>query len=252
MQAVSVRGLSIGSGRPKIVVPLTGSTPSRLLAQAGALAASPAQMAEWRLDGMEQGDDPAVLLRTGAQLRSALGELPLLATFRRAAEGGARELSPGAYATVIETAALGGAVDLVDIELSAGEDFVRRELDFCHAHGVKVILSYHNFQCTPGIGELLQRLRLMEALGGDIAKIAVMPRSPGDVLTLLDVTQEYAAVADCPIVTVSMGTLGALSRISGEVFGSALTFAALDGASAPGQLPAQEMARLLELLSPNG
>ncbi len=94
------------------------------------------------------------------------------------------------------------------------------------------------------------RLRRMEALGADIAKLAVMPQTPEDVLTLLSATGEVSATAARPVVTMSMGRLGAVSRIAGEVFGSALTFGAVGQSSAPGQLEAAALAKALSLLSP--
>ena len=52
-------------------------------------------------------------------------------------------------------------------------------------HGTRVILSYHNFGYTPGHDFLVQRFLEAERLGGDVAKVAVMPRDRADVLSLL-------------------------------------------------------------------
>ena len=41
---------------------------------------------------------------------------------------------------------------------------------------------------------------------------------------------------ETPIITMSMGALGAVSRLSGEAIGSAMTFANPGKASAPGQV----------------
>lgn len=248
MEPLTLRGLTIGHGRPKIAVPLTAPRLPLLLCEAEALRGTPAQLAEWRVDCFAPGDSPAALLEAAPQLRAALGEMPLLATYRRSAEGGHGALNLGGYAAVIEALALTGTVDLMDLELSAGEAFIRRESAFCRAHGVKVLLSSHDFGGTPGLGTLLQRLNHMEALGCDVAKIAVMPHSPSDVLTLLDATQTFAARAQVPIVTMSMGALGSISRVSGQVFGSAITFAAVGSASAPGQLTAEETAQIMDAL----
>lgn len=250
MEPITIRDLTIGTGKPKIIVPLTGRTEAELVRQAAALHRSPARMAEWRVDYFETPETPAALLRCAMALRTALGNLPLLATFRRLEEGGQRSLPLNRYAVVLETLALSGGADMVDIELSAGEAFVSRELEFSHAHNVKVLLSSHDFQSTPGLPALLGRLSLMEAMGADIVKVAVTPQSPADLLTLLDATWEFSQRAACPVVTMSMGPLGRLSRVSGQVFGSALTFATTGRASAPGQMEADQVAEMLELLSP--
>lgn len=249
MKPVVVRNLTIGTGVPKIVVPMMGQDLPALLREAEGIKASPAQMAEWRLDWYGAVCNTAALPAAASTLRAALGDLPILATFRTAQEGGHLSIDQSRYAAVIEALALSGSVDLMDIEAFTGEDFVRREVEFCHSHGVQVLLSYHNFERTPGIADLLNRLALMEAQGADLVKIAVMPQSPADVLTLLDATQEFAPRSACPLVTISMGPLGAVTRLSGQVFGSALTFGCLDAASAPGQMDAEALANALRLLS---
>ena len=86
----------------------------------------------------------------------------------------------------------------------------------------------------------------MKELGADIAKIAVMPRSARDVLTLLSATEKMKHQENpIPIITVSMSAEGLISRISGEIFGSAVTFASAGRSSAPGQISADQADRLL-------
>lgn len=250
MESVTVGGLSIGTGRPKLIVPITAESKAELLQAAQAVRHSPAQLAEWRLDRFEPVTRKESLLDAAQALCAALGDLPVLATYRTVKEGGWGLISETQYAALIETLADSGLVDLIDIELFTGEDFVRREISYCHEKGVKVILSSHDFARTPPKEEMTARLRRMEALGADIAKLAVMPQTPEDVLTLLSATGEVSATAARPVVTMSMGRLGAVSRIAGEVFGSALTFGAVGQSSAPGQLEAAALAKALSLLSP--
>ena len=86
-------------------------------------------------------------------------------------------------------------------------------------------------------------------MGMDVAKIAVMPQSEKDVLILLEATSEMKQLhPETPVITMSMGKLGVISRIAGEVFGSALTFGTAGSASAPGQIPAEELKTMLEVL----
>ncbi len=92
-------------------------------------------------------------------------------------------------------------------------------------------------------------MKQMFLRGCDIAKIAVMPKSSADVLALLGATEEMKQLfPNCPVITMSMGRLGMVSRLCGETFGSALTFGSAARASAPGQVPALELRRTLELL----
>ena len=115
-------------------------------------------------------------------------------------------------------------------------------------HGVPVILSSHDFRKTPEPEELLLRLRTMERLGAGIAKLAVMPKSEKDVLALLAATREAADTVSCPVITMSMGAMGVISRVSGRLTGSCMTFGSAGRASAPGQLPAGTLSEILEML----
>lgn len=111
-----------------------------------------------------------------------------------------------------------------------------------------MIMSYHNFQSTPAHAELVGKLAEAEQQDADIAKIAVMPRTPGDVLMLLDATLVASQRIQIPLITMSMGGLGAMTRLCGWMYGSALTFAVGSSNSAPGQIPIEELRMALETL----
>ena len=75
-----------------------------------------------------------------------------------------------------------------------------------------------------------------------------MPACRADVITLLDATQEADEAIGKPIITISMSGTGLVSRLSGESFGSALTFGAVGKVSAPGQMNAEDLRLILELI----
>ena len=138
---------------------------------------------------------------------------------------------------------------MVDVEVFTGDEIVKKIIDGAHAAGVKVVASNHDFFKTPDKDDIVGRLRKMQDLGADIPKIAVMPQNKKDVLTLLAATEEMAnEYADRPIITMSMAGTGVISRLAGEVFGSALTFGAAAKASAPGQMGVQDLKQVLTLL----
>jgi len=140
-------------------------------------------------------------------------------------------------------------IDLLDIELFMEEVTIKQVIDMAHSHRIAVILSNHDFEKTPSKEEIVFRLQKAQQLGADIPKIAVMPQSVKDVLTLLDATATMKEEApDQPIVTMSMGGRGAVSRMAGEIFGSAITFAAAKKASAPGQIPIEELKNILTVV----
>ena len=137
----------------------------------------------------------------------------------------------------------------MDVEVFTGDDIVKEIVKNAHACGVKVVASNHDFDKTPEKAEIVKRLRKMQELDADIPKIAVMPNCKKDVLTLLSATEEmYTEYADRPIITMSMAGTGVISRLCGEVFGSALTFGAAKKASAPGQMGVEDLKIVLELL----
>ena len=247
MKTVNIRGVEIGAGIPKICVPIVGVTKEEILAQAKSLQTLPVDVVEWRIDWFENVFDFDSLKDTLTDLRAALGDLPLLMTFRTSKEGGEKAIEPEAYAELNIKAAQTGLVDLVDVEVFTG--IVSRIIREVHAAGVKIVASNHDFDKTPDKDDIVSRLRKMQDMDADIPKIAVMPRCKRDVLTLLAATEEMATdYADRPIITMSMAGTGVISRLCGEVFGSALTFGAAGKASAPGQMGVQDLNTVLGLL----
>ena len=161
-------------------------------------------------------------------------------------------MSTEKYAELNKAVAATGNADIIDVEIFTGDDIVREMIDAIHASGAKVIASNHDFDKTPEKDEIVRRLCKMQELGADIPKIAVMPTCRRDVLTLLCATEEmYTEHADRPIITMSMAGTGLISRLCGEVFGSALTFGAAKKASAPGQAAVNDLNNMLQFLHEN-
>lgn len=246
MPAVTVRDVVIGEGPPKIIVPLTGADLPALRAQVAALDGHPVDVVEWRVDHLRADDDAVAV---GRELAAALGGRPLLVTVRTAAEGGERELGDAAYRELGLALLDAGVADLVDVELFRDPAVVRDLVGAAHAAGVAVVMSNHDFAGTPAREEILARLRRMPELGADVAKIAVMPHDAGDVLALLEATWAmHREHPDVPLITMAMAGTGVVSRLAGGVFGSAATFGTVGQASAPGQVDADELRRVLDLV----
>ena len=249
MNTVKVRNIEIGAGIPKICVPIVGVTREEILAAAENIKSTKADVVEWRVDWYEDIFDFAKTEATMQALREVIGEMPILFTFRTSKEGGEKAIETEAYVELNQNAAKTGLVDLVDVEAFTGDDAVKAVVDIAHENGVKVIASNHDFHKTPEKEEIVSRLRKMQELGADIPKIAVMPQNKKDVLTLLAATEEMVSeYADRPIITMSMSGTGVISRLCGEVFGSALTFGAVGKVSAPGQMGIEDLTTVLGLL----
>ncbi len=249
MNPVVVRNVKIGEGIPKICVPIVGITRQEILESGKNINTVGADVVEWRVDWYEDVFEFDKVEETAKQLREVLKDTPILFTFRTAKEGGEKEIEKEAYVELNQKAAKTGYIDMVDVEAFTGDDAVKAIVEAAHECGVKVVASNHDFHKTPDKDEIVSRLCKMQALGADIPKIAVMPQNKKDVLTLLCATEEmYSQHADRPIITMSMAGTGVISRLCGEVFGSALTFGASGKASAPGQMGVEDLKTVLHLL----
>lgn len=249
MKTVQVRNVIIGEGRPKICVPIVGQTKEEILTEAGSFAEFPIDVVEWRADWYEDVFDTDKVLETAKELNTVLKDTPILFTFRTAKEGGEKAISNEAYQNLNLAVAKSGFVDLIDVEAFTGDEIVTNIISKAHDFNVKVVSSNHDFDKTPEKEELIRRLCKMQELDADIPKIAVMPTCRRDVLMLLDATLEMTeSYADRPIITMSMAGTGVISRLAGEAFGSALTFGPATKASAPGQIPVNELKQVLDIL----
>ena len=204
---------------------------------------------EWRVDFFEDVFQTEKVLQAARELRAALGETPILFTFRTKKEGGEKEIGMPEYTALNKAVAESGYVDAVDVEVFSGDEIVKENIANIHAANKIVVGSNHDFFATPEKAELIRRLCKMQELGADLPKIAVMPKTCADVITLQDATQEMAnTYADRPIITMSMGSLGVITRMAGEVFGSSMTFGAVGQVSAPGQIPVEKLQAAMAIL----
>jgi len=116
-------------------------------------------------------------------------------------------------------------------------------------HGARLIFSYHNFDRTPDEASILSKLVQAQETGADIAKVAVMPENYKDVLTLMNATLKARTEhLKIPIISMSMGPEGRVTRLAGSLFGSDLTFAIGKEASAPGQIPIGALRQAMKVL----
>ncbi len=246
MKTVRVRDVVIGEGMPKVCVPIVEIKLKDAVTFAETLKAGGADIAEWRIDWFDEAYEISKVVEAAGCIRKALKEIPLIATFRTAKEGGEKEIKVEQYIDLNLALIRSGYVDVIDVELFFDEKAAKILVEEAHRLGVCVIASNHDFQKTPEKEELFRRVKLMIELGADIPKIAVMPQNVEDVMVLLTATYEMSRfISDRPVITMSMSKEGVISRFSGEFFGSALTFAAVGKESAPGQVEAGSLKKIL-------
>lgn len=252
MKSVLVRNVKIGEGLPKVCVPILGESKEQILDSARAIKELDIDLVEWRADWFEFVFDYKKVTEVLMELRDILGDLPLLFTFRTLAEGGNRDISNEDYMALNKKACDSGKIDMLDVQMFTGEALVQELISYAHANDIIVVGSNHDFNGTPSKKQIVTRLQLMQHFEADIVKIAVMPKTRTDVFTLITATEEMVSkYAKVPVVAMSMSKLGVISRVAGELFGSCITFAAAGQASAPGQIAAKDMKRMLETLSCN-
>ncbi len=249
MQTVQIKNVTLGEGAPKIIVSLMAKDIAAVKSEALAYRSADFDILEWRGDHFTAIADTAAALDALRELRAVFPDKPILFTSRSKKEGGEQEIAPEAYIALNIAMAESGLVDAIDLELFTGDALVSQTIARAHAKGVKVIMSNHDFHKTPAKEEIVKRLTKMQELGADVPKIALMPESKADVLTVLAATLEVSEkIADRPIITMSMSKTGVISRLAGEVFGSAATFGAVQKASAPGQISVTDLRTVLSII----
>ncbi|WP_347557209.1 type I 3-dehydroquinate dehydratase [Robbsia sp. KACC 23696] len=247
---VQVKSVVIGSGRPKIVVPITATDQDEAHSMAQAIAASPvADLAEFRIDYLRWDWPPSRVSTLCQSLTEILKNKPLLVTFRTKDEGGARAISADDYEALYTAVLRDRAADLIDLQMMIERPHVARLVALARQQEVAVVISHHDFQDTPETSVLISRLREQQDMGADILKIAAMPHGPGDTLRLMQATWEmYSRHARQPLLSMAMGPDGVVSRLSGALTGSALSYGSIGASSAPGQLDAGDLYRILSII----
>jgi 3-dehydroquinate dehydratase I len=247
---ITLSGRPLAGGRlPAICAPLVGRTPDQLAAEAAAVVLKQPDLLEWRVDFFESIANTTAVLAAGAQLRRAAGRIPILFTRRSESEGGQPiALGEPQVLALYEAVAAAGVVDLLDFEMSRAPADIERVRALCARHGLSLVLSFHDFHRTPSADDLQARFAQAHRLGADVAKVAVMPQSVEDVHRLLGATLQASQALPIPVVSMAMGGLGAVTRVCGGMFGSALTFAVGAAPSAPGQMPIADVRAALAVL----
>lgn len=245
---VIVKGKYIDNQRPLVCVPIIETTRESILSRARDLVDSDVEMLEWRADYYEDLSDIEKVKSLLEVMRDLTKETVLLVTVRSVAQGGNCDFLPLEISNLLIAMSGVHAADFFDVEFFTFEkpEKLTKRLQ---ERGALVIASHHDFKETPEESVMATLLEQMKEGDADIVKLAVMPQNVSDVLALLKVTDAFhQGNKNIPIVTMSMGKLGMISRISGEIFGSCITFGSVGGNSAPGQMPREELERVLSFI----
>jgi len=249
IKAIDARGRKLGGETPLLCTPLVGRTRERVLAEATKVIAQRPDLVEWRVDFFKPIGNTDAVIETARALRDIVGKRPIIFTRRAEKEGGER-IAIGEEDVVELYAAVAATrlVDFIDFEMGNDPGHLTRVRECTKQHDVRLILSYHNVSYTPGHDYLVDRFLEAERQGADVAMVQVMPRNRTDVLRLLAATAEADDKARIPLISISLGPLGSVTRMVGGLFGSWLSFAVGESASAPGQIPIGDLVTIYDIL----
>lgn len=250
MRELQIKDIALGSGRPKICVSIAEVTQEAILQKARLIQNHEVDLVEWRADAFEHVMDYSSVKMTLEALKQILAEKPLIFTVRTRQEGGLLGIEDRSYAKLLCEIIELKAVEIVDLEVRLEKGLRDGVIDAAQAHDCLVIGSKHDFSQTDDIQTLLETFSQMESMGVAIVKVACMPNSEADVLRLMLATQiHYEKAGRVPLVTMSMGQLGKISRVAGAYFGSSMTFGAIGEVSAPGQIHVDTLKKALDTLA---
>ena len=243
---VKVKGKAFGGDKLLECIPIVSKNREELVRDFKEVTSHQPDVVEWRIDWLDRPDDLDYVVGALCEVAPLVKDIPLLLTFRHISEGGYKEESQQTRLNVIRAACETGLIDLVDVESANESSFIEEVKRIVKASNVKLVLSNHNFKQTPPENEIVASLKHSKEQGADIAKIAVMPTCFSDVVTLAKATyRARSGEVDIPLITVSMGEMGSVTRVMGREIGSDLSFLCSAGASGPGQINIEDY-RLLK------
>ncbi|EXB75065.1 catabolic 3-dehydroquinate dehydratase [Acinetobacter sp. 1475718] len=235
----------------KTIVPITAKTKEQALAQAQVIAnTADADLAEFRIDLLSFASDTKQVIALGHELKKILGNKPMIATIRTKNEGGQLEISDLDYGKTYQAYLKNPFMDWLDVEMFRDQKVVSEIVQKAHQKKVLIVMSNHDFQKTPSQDEIEKRLLKQDQMGADILKIAVMPKSKQDVFTLMNATLKVSQQTTKPLLTMSMGQLGTISRVATANMGGSYSFGMIGQASAPGQIDVTKLKQILQTVQP--
>lgn len=235
--------------KPLVCTPVVEKNKESILWELEKILLKNPDIIEWRADFFEALADTEQVVALGNNIKEVAGDIPVIFTIRSPREGGQYILlSDEEVIELNATICMKTNIEYVDCELSNKREHILYLHQISNQNNTKLIGSFHNFEYTPCKQFLYDKLKEAEQYGMDAAKVAVMPKKLEDVLELLSATLEAKNKLKIPVITMSMGELGAVTRMIGGIFGSSLTFAVGQSTSAPGQIPIEDLRKIIGIV----
>lgn len=197
---------------------------------------------ELRLDWLANAREASNLLvrlkKEGISRRATL-----IATCRRIEAGGKFSGTIVAQLNLLR-AAINAGCQWVDVEVETAAELPAFTLGL-HIAPARRILSHHDFRGTPYAPRLArvawQLDQMCAMLGFDAVKIATKCASLADSLRVLALARQSQ---DQNVIAIPMGEVATPARVLAPRFGSVLSYAPVEEATAPGQIPLAELHEL--------
>ncbi|MEM2739935.1 MAG: type I 3-dehydroquinate dehydratase [Candidatus Bathyarchaeia archaeon] len=226
--------------KPKICVPIPCRRAGEAISLMDGACKAEADLIELRLDYLDDIGDFKSITSYAENLGTTV-----IATIRSRSHGGSWKRSEKSRVKLMEEAAYSG-VEYIDVERDTMD--IEKIVGRLKSIGVKVIVSHHDFDRTPGLYILSSLFESMKGTGCDICKIAVFARNWEDSLLLLTFTVNASRRGR--VVCVSMGRFGLPARILAPLYGSEYTYASLsyEHQTAPDQIPIDRLRQIYAAL----
>lgn len=197
-----------------------------------------ADIIEWRADYLSKDD---ILMVAPAIFEKFVGR-EILFTLRTTNEGGNISLTSEEYLYLIKEIRALYQPDYIDFEYFSHKDIFDQMLEFSN-----LVLSYHNYDETPS--NIMEIFSELTSLSPRVVKVAVMAHTYQDALDLMNFTRGFKSLnPQQTFASISMGKLGRITRVSGELMGSSWSYSSLEEAIVPGQIPLHQLAKVLNVL----
>lgn len=198
-----------------------------------------ADVIEWRADFLDKNE----ILTVAPAVFEKFAGREILFTLRTRGEGGQIDLTSEEYLAIIQDIQSIYHPDYIDFEFYSHREVFEQMLEFSN-----LVLSYHNFQETPE--NMMEILSELTSLSPKLVKVSVMAHNEQEVLDLMNFTRGFKTLnPEQDYVTISMGKVGKISRLTADLTGSSWSYASVGEESAPGQIPLENMRRIRELLN---
>lgn len=140
------------------------------------------------------------------------------------------KFSPEESRNILELAVRSGAA-FVDVDFETNQAYIDALKTLIQERNKTLIISWHNFNETPGLAELENVVSRCFSMGAGIVKIACMVNSHEDSSRLLSLYWKFKN-----IIAVGMGSQSLITRVAATSLGAPFTYAGPgDLQTAPGQ-----------------